>query len=658
MGCDALLTALLYALLRASGMLRAGAKRVSLLWWLNPLAIVNSSVQASWDSLIPLSLLFTTWLALSGRWYAAGAMLALGVQAKLVPLVWLCAAPALLLTRVRGPGEILARIARFCCGAACVSALILLPLISQNQLTPLRQALFTRAGTFTIGGANLTAVLALRPFDNALQWADAHRSAVAFTSSTLLLIGTGFIAIALLRRRVLDMRAPLLALFSILALLFLTSPFTQPSYTIWMIPLMLMIARYHGRSWYTLSALLSLFSFVFLATVRGIGAIVLPTCVFFHQCDPLAMALQAQAYRNTPGYFSNFVQLDIDAICGELIGVTVLLAFILALRELTRAHPSDAEIIAPAQPAAPGAWACVLTAIAAFIAIPPALAFPPPESLSGKVSGQNVLVRAYGYVGSLHAVRRPSSLPAMQRAYAYFDTRYTYGRGVSAGFAHGFLPHLQTEFTRRHLSITAREIHARSMRLLLQRSGIGTSLIIAGGLLPHDVSMVLLRRWIAGGGTLFWAGAPLTDFPTMHFPGDVKFHQAPPTFGKELSRLQPLASIDFDKTTFSPNALSLERMHGAALGYLDELKRSSISTFPWEHGRIILFGDCFDDETQAANSIAQMLYTGAWSDARSLREEHPAISPTSPVKIRLRKEESLKLYGDAPDHQPFMSWPR
>ena len=109
---EAALAAMLYAAALRYGFGLPAARKVALAWWLNPLALATSPVQANWDATVPLAFFAGIVCALEERWVLAGSIVAIGVAAKLTPLYFVFLVPALVAMPAASRDVLLGRTAR------------------------------------------------------------------------------------------------------------------------------------------------------------------------------------------------------------------------------------------------------------------------------------------------------------------------------------------------------------------------------------------------------------------------------------------------------------------------------------------------------------------------------------------------------------------
>lgn len=677
---DAALTGLLYRVAKRSYS-EGPARLLALAWWLNPLPLLTGSVQASWDSAVPLSILAAIALALGGRWFGAGTIIAAGIAAKLAPLYAIFLIPALAATQLEARGAARVAIASLA-GAAAATAIILAPIVLWRELSDMLASVFTRAGTFGVGGANLFAFAQLAEVPQVNAFLAQHRGYATLLPLVCLASCTA-IAIRLVRseRRMVDHAV---ACFGLFASLILTSPFAQPSYAIWLIPFAL-FAALEDRRWWWIAGGVSALGAAFFLAVRAPQTLLVPWCVFFANCDAAALAQSGYEYSIARGLGLNSLQVSIDVIAGEALGLTMLTGLIMAYRFLGPRRPDAPANVSQRLPKALSAIGLVALAALSLAALAP---FPRTARLDVSLEGRSAVIAASGYSGDVHVVLRQSPPPKLDEIDVYFDRHYGSLRGVTLTFSTGFSTHFVDALERHDVHVRVEAIDAAELRGLLSAKPAGHCLLVLGGTLPASVrsrDVDLLEPWVRRGGTLFWAGGPFDRLsaqpnaagsnglavvdprpwwselygsgPNSIFPLHVNIFAPPIEHGTYASPAWYGSRIDFDRTTFPLNVGPLQERGGRALAYVDEHDNSSVSTIPYGRGTIVYFADSFNDEVHAARTIAQLLFTTAWFDPDELHiRDGYVVDGGEPLTTeKLRPSASLSVFGDQFEYEPSAS---
>jgi len=679
MAADAALTLLLYRVGTQCYSLPA-ARVLALSWWINPLPLLTASIQASWDTAVPLSLFAAIVLALDKRWFGAGAILAAGVAAKLTPLYAVFLIPSLTAVAVperRATRSVLAGLA----GVVVASTIVLAPIAHWHELSDMLSAVFTRFGTFGIGGANLFAFGQLQELAQINAFLSLHRNyAIALPLICLALCVAVAVRLFLRRQRIAADYA--VACFALLASLCLTSPYSQPSYEIWMIPLVSFAALEEPR-WWLISGGLSFFGTLFYLAVRAPQSLFVPWCAFFVHCDVAALSMAGYKYTLTRGFGSDSLQLSIDVIAGEAIGLTMLAGIIMAFRFLAR--PPSAIVDRRGSPSLPASTTAGVLAGLVAVSLVAVAPFPAPALLVVTPEYGRAAIAASGYSGNIHIVLRHGPSPDVREVDAYFDGRFASLRGVTPTYAAGFSVHFIDALQRHDLDVPVRVIDAEALRGLLSSKPAGRCLLVLGGVLPATVrtpTVDLLEPWVRRGGNVFWAGGPFDmlsaqrDLPGASglrlvdplpwwrqlygsgafsiFPTHVNVYAPPVDHGEDVVTAWYASRIEFDRTTFPLNTGPLVKAGGRPLTYVDAHYNSSVSTIPYGRGTIVFFADTFNDEIHAARSIAQLLFTTAWFRPEQLSVSDGQVTDGgAPLETEiLRPESSFIVFGDQFEYEP------
>ncbi|MDE2482124.1 MAG: hypothetical protein KGN02_08035 [bacterium] len=680
---DAAVAWFVWALARQLGASVAASRAAVLAWWLNPLVLFGSTINASWDCIVPLAMLSAVLLAWRRAWTGSGVMIALGILTKLTPLYALLTVGVMAISR----GTLADWIRRLLlCGLGIAAALVVafIPLAAWGEFAALRQAVFARVGSFSVGGANLWALASLRPFGALGAWAQTHRVLVLDASTLVLLGGIATAVVFTLRRRNADLRTYLCMLFAIASIVLIASPFSQPTYVLWMLPIALVLATVGDRFWRWYALLQTLFASLFLYSVRSVQDLLMPLCVFAHACDPVAFAKASLDYRAIATPLADNLQITIDALSGFGIGVVMIVGFVFAIRAIVSREPASQAPEPTERPGLriefPAAIALGASLIVALGALAP---FPQAPSVELHSGPANLLLEARGFDGHLYYVRFGPPRVPIHTVYAYFDARYPYGRGVSATFRGGFAMHLRADLALRNDAMQVVHVDADTLARVLRGPAEGRALTVLDGMLPiglHDPKHDALKAWIARGGVVFWAGEPfdllyakpasggataentVTDYTAWRswyavgslFPQEVQRFSPPIGRGTLPSMYYGETNSTFARTTFAVNVGPMLHLGGAPLGFIDDKANSSVNVIPYGHGRVVFFGDGFDDEILAAQNVAQILASNAWYRPRASQIITLVVHGHTALNFPpLRHGQRVYVFGEYPDDAPF-----
>jgi hypothetical protein len=323
--------------------------------------------------------------------------------------------------------------------------------------------------------------------------------------------------------------------------------------------------------------------------------------------------------------------------------------------------------------------------LAACIAIVVGAALPSPSAPTAAViDGPPTASIAVSHLpqGDVVTVDAIPREPPLRTFFEYDDPRYVRGRGMSDRFADGLTVHLKAALAYRGVDATVSRVDAAGLRAVLERSASGVCVVVPGGILPSTVRRVgvdELHSFLTRGGTVIWAGAPFDLYYSMEGALDAPpslSHADPSSWPRLYARTGPLDARDvlsspplrygaivaqldratgltFDATTFHVDARRLLAIGGSPLAYVDESGDSSVSELPIGRGRVVIFGDAFPDELDAARQIAQTVATGAWFAPRRIRVV-ATLGPATPTKsIEVPSGTRLFAFGEPPFYFPF-----
>jgi len=270
----------------------------------------------------------------------------------------------------------------------------------------------------------------------------------------------------------------------------------------------------------------------------------------------------------------------------------------------------------------------------------------------------------------------------LEHFFEYDDSRYARGRGMSDRFAHGLPVHLAAALAYRGIDATTARVDADGLLHIFGGPGRGVCVIVPGGILPGTVRAKgrdAMRSFLMRGGTVIWAGAPFdlffstrggdpaaplvsaadpSSWPRLYSrsgPLDARDRvDSPPLrHGTLEARLDRATGLTYDATTFHVDARRLAAVGGSPLAYIDADDDSSVSQLPIGRGRVVIFGDAFADEMDAAREIAQVVATGAWFAPREVRVVASLDSSRPRASIDVPSGHHLFAFGEAPFYFPF-----
>jgi Glycosyltransferase family 87 len=254
-------------------------------WFLNPFVIYESAVHGALDTIVGFAVLSTVVLVVSGRRFWGGAAWAIGIIAKLSPVVL---APLLLITIAmeRGPGSTRYRfgqIGLFAYGASVATLCLLAPLAIVGSIQAMYHNVFARTmEAVTIGGLSLTGIRYLGPWSGLLIWAFDNSAVViraSFIAQSIAIVAwSGWTAVMV-------RRDPIFGLLSgsvgALTSIMLLSPISNPQYVLWWLPALIVLVFITGQGYWQL-ALLTIAPLTFCLAILGPAAVLGPLSTYTH----------------------------------------------------------------------------------------------------------------------------------------------------------------------------------------------------------------------------------------------------------------------------------------------------------------------------------------------------------------------------------------
>lgn len=271
---------------------------------------------------------------------------------------------------------------------------------------------------------------------------------------------------------------------------------------------------------------------------------------------------------------------------------------------------------------------------------------------------------------------------SLSRFYEYDDARYARGRGMSDRFANGLPVHLAAALAYRGVDATTARVDADGLREIFDGAARGVCVIVPGGILPGTVRAKgrdAMRSFLMRGGTVMWAGAPFdlfystqgidpaaplisaadpSSWPRLYSksgPLDARdrLDSPPLRHGTVAAPLDRATGLIYDATTFDVDARRLGAIGGSPLAYVDADGGSSVSQLPIGRGRVVIFGDAFPDEMEAAREIAQVVATGAWFAPRDVRIVATLDASRPRASIAVPSGHRTFAFGEPPFDFPF-----
>ena len=159
--CDILVACIIYEiLLRFTGDVKKATWGFGL-WFLCPIVVYMSSVQAMFDTFSALLMLLTVWMIYKDRCILGGAMFSVAVLLKFFPAFCIFVLIGYIWARHRHDGLARKRVVEAAIGAIVTAAVLLIPQILNGQFMDMFSFIFGRADNFNIMMALFTALTAV-----------------------------------------------------------------------------------------------------------------------------------------------------------------------------------------------------------------------------------------------------------------------------------------------------------------------------------------------------------------------------------------------------------------------------------------------------------------------------------------------------------------
>ncbi len=219
---------------------RARARAAFALWFLNPAVIFASSVHAAFDVVVGFTIALTILLMLQRRYLWAGAAWALGVFTKLSPILLVLVLVVALVSAigVRSPRQLVSATLKAAGGVVLATVVVWAPIIATGST---RLALDSTLARYqvspAVGGVNLFGIRYLGVFSGIVSWTTDHNALIGGLTSLAELAVAAGVAVWVWRAARRDQAYALVAGVALtLVGILLVTPLTQPQYTLWVLP--------------------------------------------------------------------------------------------------------------------------------------------------------------------------------------------------------------------------------------------------------------------------------------------------------------------------------------------------------------------------------------------------------------------------------------
>ena len=327
------------AFCRRCGVADVRRRAAVLAWWLNPIVLFDSAVQASWDSIVPAAIVASGLAALDRKPFVSGAWLAIGALCKLVPALCVPLVATTVFFRERDARARARAVLAFVFGGVLMALLALGPLAARGEFsTFVHDTILTRSGGAAFGGFNVWSALQITSLRALNVWVQDHGPALAFGLLLFEALAIAGVSVVLARSPQIDAGRWSLGALVTVCVVLLAAPYAQPGYAVWLIPFCLLEWARGSRAWGAAALALSVCSFAFAFVVRAPAALIIPACWFYRLCDPVAMQQATYFYGYATGTFTPLVQLDRDVAFGLAAAIIVIAIAVLGARGLVGAR--------------------------------------------------------------------------------------------------------------------------------------------------------------------------------------------------------------------------------------------------------------------------------------------------------------------------------
>jgi len=633
------------------------------LYFLNPLVVNGSAVQAGFDTLVAFWVAAVVALVIVRRPLLAGAALGMGVVTKLTPVFL---APLVLAVVVGSSGRAAHSRTRWTRNASLVVggglfavAIVLVPLAATGQFPGFVEFTFSRVQTgLKLGGIGLGGLRDFRALTSLYTTAQKHNGVLLKASLVCELVVAAGVAIwALFRPRESAAVTVLAGSVVVMAVLLLTTPTSQPAYGLWLMPPAVLLCTVRPRAFVPPLAAFSLAAATFSLTYTGLQQVLFPLAEYTKLVSPVSLADSiVRWFRRPTGLWGSTYNGNYVSVCSA-ITILGLLALIRASLVTRRSgEPSSAGSKRPggAKARAPSAIFAVVTAVLLIAeAVSLAVPSPGPGSLSSEVmtatrQGTRLDVtlsaRRVADENALRVVTFAAASPRrIQEVEVVVDANLPV-EATNLKVLRGVYDVLKSEFALRGYPSRLITIDRNGLRrtLLDTQRAQDIAVIDLSGVLPATVfgpHLNLVTPWLAAGGTLFFGGGQIGYFSGM--PGVALANtkglsgkgtsellgeastKLPHEGGRQATNASPVTvalEIQYQDATYAP---SLRHLEGpiVTLGYTGRYKLvrgtkqlhgfySSITSYPVGSGHLVIFGGYMYDATEAAEDIALIEMTG------------------------------------------------
>ncbi len=635
------------------------------LYFLNPLAINESSVRAGIDGLVALAVVATLAMVAQRRFVLAGAVLAFGVFVKLTPILL---APLVLSALVsvgrheRGRWrDSLGEAARLAVGAGAVSVLVVLPLLATGQWSGFLENTFSRTQTgLEIGGPAFGGLRHFAYFAGLLRLSQEHSGLVLAASLLIeILVVAAMTLWVWFKARQSVLLALIMGSTAVFAVVVATTPTSQPGYVLWFVPGLVLLASVRPRLYLPLLAMLSSAAVVFSLTYYSPAQVLFPLAEYTKWVSPRSLANTVKNWylRGTTLWGASYKE-NFASICAAV----AMLAYVVLVPQCVedrRLFEATRGVREPERARQGGhvrlvAGLVVLSLLAMLVSV--ATAAPPPGSAGTRLVRATfadhhvratVAVKPIADERTARMIAFPVSRPpAVRRVVVVVDSSMPYAF-TSLEDERGVFDNLKADLTLKGYggSVTMTDVSGLLGIVSNTKDASSTAVVDTSGVLPSTVfgpAADLLLPWLRAGGTLYWGGAPVGLYvarpgqsrpdtwfggpetligPAATLPADPGRQAIGPTTDGQALNLQ------YRDASFSPSWSEAEQEGAVALGSVGP-GVSSVTDFPLGTGHLVVFGGMMYENAQVAEDIAVVEDSGILGATGPLFVTDEAIGAT------------------------------
>lgn len=299
-------------------------------WFLNPFVIYASAIQGAFDSIVGFSVLATIVLLLDGRVFWGGVAWAVGIMAKLSPVILLLQLTAVVIFNRNHNSSIGARLGRlivFGVGVAATVVLLFAPEVVFGSVQGTLHSVFVRTQSpVVVGGLSFTAIRYLKPWAWVLLWAYQNSPALILASSiaqAAAVVAWGGWTMIVIRRSV--ELGLLIGAAGTLATFTLLSPISNLQYLLWWLPIAIVIVALTERGYWQVG-LLSVAPLVFVIGILGPAAFLAPLATYTHLFPAPALASDVIQWYGSPGRLWGATLGDDFFAAGAFVSIAAMIS--------------------------------------------------------------------------------------------------------------------------------------------------------------------------------------------------------------------------------------------------------------------------------------------------------------------------------------------